>query len=207
MINPNEKGLLYYGTSMEQMLKLDQEGIDKPMVRQEQYISVSVSGYEGILPCEHPELKGMAEVFSNALKVAEFKDGYLKYHEGYVNSMTCFQGFGPCPNEYIHTFYGLSENYHDENRMTVVLSSSASKWLSKPDKDRKFEYLSLALHGFVSRIVPEDIIGWIVEDCKYDEILNKMKDGTLKQRALWKVSDFKPLELDLSKKNEYVVQG
>lgn len=59
-MNPNEKGLLYYGTSRKQMKVLDQEGIENPMVREEQYISVCISGYKGILPCRHPEIKKMS---------------------------------------------------------------------------------------------------------------------------------------------------
>lgn len=56
------------------MALLDQECINKPLRREEQYISVSISGYVGVLLCEHIELKSMANVFANQLKAENSKN-------------------------------------------------------------------------------------------------------------------------------------
>lgn len=67
----------------------------------------------------------MAEVFADSLGVAEFREKYLHYKDGYVNSLTCFQGFGPSPNKMTHTFDGLVPTRDNEKKLTVVIRKEA----------------------------------------------------------------------------------
>ena len=91
-------------------------------------------------------MKEFARVYTEELKIAELNNGCLFYKNGYINSMTCIEGFGPSPNKYFNSIYGLIENTRSNDLLTVVLSEKAEKYLVFPDKEREFEYLSLALH-------------------------------------------------------------
>jgi len=190
MINPNEEGIIYYGTDFEYLNDIDKNGLIKPHKRDEQYISVSISGYKGKVRCEHPELKEMARVFTNALKIASLNNGILFYKPGYENTITYQQGFGPNPNEYHHSYYGLVKNTRTINTIALVISKEAQKYLVIPDKSREFEYLSTALHGFIERINQEHILGWIVSDSRVHEVKERMAQGILKKRQIWSDKDF-----------------
>lgn len=208
MINPNQKGLIYYGTDIKYLENLDKNGLDRPRVRDEQYISVSISGYASEVPCDHEDLRELARVFSNGVQAADYTDGRLTYKEGYVYTLTCLHGFGPNPNKYYPGFYGFIENRRTINTVTAVISSEAEKYLITPDKGRTNEYLSLALHSFLREINPDLIVGWIVHREKAAEILTNMENGTLTQRALWIIEDadlFKPFEYDFTNRAKYAV--
>lgn len=76
----------------------------------------------------------------------------------------------------------------------IPLKRSWERHASKliyPDKENEFEYLSLALHGFMKMIVPEDIIGWIVPHERENEINNLIEKKSIKKRIVWIDSDFK----------------
>lgn len=61
--NLDKLGTIYYGTDIQYLEEIDYYGMDKPKFRKEQYISISISGYKGILPCAHNELNQLAEIF------------------------------------------------------------------------------------------------------------------------------------------------
>lgn len=205
MIDPNSCNMIYYGTDLNYIEDIDNNGLYKSRYREEQYISISISGYKGKLPCEHPELVGMAKIFSNELKVATFEDNYLHYNIGYVNSLTCFQGFGVCPNKYIHTFDGLVPNTNNNQKLTVVISDKASSLLVIPDKQNEFEYLSLAIHSFIKEIRPEDIVGYIVSQ-ENVEYLNKLIEiKKIKPRNIWAIEDFKSIPMENIDFKKYIV--
>jgi len=77
--DPNRKGIIYYGTDYQYTYDLDKSGLKSPRHRDEQFISVSISGYEGKTKCDHPELKEFAMVYSEEMKIAECNDGFLCY--------------------------------------------------------------------------------------------------------------------------------
>jgi len=101
MSYPNRNGTIYYGTDYQYIYDLDKFGLKSPRHRDEQFISVSISGYKSKIKCEHPELKEFASVYAEEIKIAKFSNGYLSYKNGYTNSLTCIEGFGPSPNLYI----------------------------------------------------------------------------------------------------------
>lgn len=206
MINPNKSGLIYYGTDLCYIEEIDKNGVSKPRYRNEQFISVSISGYQGIIACTHPELIDMARIFSEELKVATFKNGYLHYKQGYINSLTCFQGFGVCPNKYIHTFDGLKLNINNDSKLTVVISDKASSLLAIPDKSNEFEYLSLAIHSFIKIIRPEDIIGYIVTKSNALSLKDLIEAKKLTSKYIWGIEDFKGIEDENIDFKKYIVR-
>lgn len=208
MIDPNQKGLIYYGTDIKYIYDLDKNGLDKPRVRDEQYISVSISGYASAVPCNHDDLKELARVFSRGVHAADYTNGCLTYKPGYIYTLTCLHGFGPNPNKYYPGFYGLIENQRTVNTVTAVISSEAEKYLIRPDQTRTYEYLSLALHNFLQEINPDLIEGWIVHRTKAAEVQANMETGVLKNRALWVIEDvdlFPTFEYDFANRARYAV--
>jgi hypothetical protein len=204
IIDPNAKGMIYYGTDYQYIYELDKSGQKSPRYRDEQFISVSISGYESKTKCDgHPDLKEFARVFSEDLGVAECNEGFLSYKNGYVNSLTCVHGFGPSPNLYYHGFFGLIENSRSKDLVTAVLSEEAAKYLIFPDKERKFEDLSLALHCFIEEINPDFIEGWIVTDDHVDELKTKMATGEIKKREVWSIKAFEIFDFDMEHRSRY----
>jgi hypothetical protein len=203
MIDPNKKSTIYYGTDYQYIYDLDKEGLKSPRHRDEQFISVSISGYEGKTKCEHPELKEFARVYSEELKIAKCNDGFLSFKNGYINSVTCVEGFGPSPNLYYNSFFGLIENSRSKDLVTAVLSDKATKYLVYPDEEREFEHLSLALHGFIEEINPDFIIGWIVTDEHTNELKNKMDTGEMKEREVWSIKNFQTFNFDMEHRSRY----
>jgi len=203
LCDPNKKGTIYYGTDYQYIYELDKLGLKSPRHRDEQFISISISGYEGKVKCEHPELIEIAKVYSEELKIANYKDGFVSYKNGYINSITCAEGFGPSQNLFYHCYYGLIENKHSKDLVTVVLSDKAEKYLAFPGKEREFEYLTLALHGFIEKIDPDSILGWIVADEHVQEVKNKMNTGELKEREVWSVKIFEKFNFDIEHRARY----
>jgi hypothetical protein len=201
--DPNKKGIIYYGTDYQYIYELDNSGLKSPQHRDEQFISVSISGYESKIKCEHPDLKEFGRIYSQELKIAEYKEGFLTYKNGYVNSMTCVDGFGPNPNAYYNSFFGLIENSRTKDLVTAVLSTEAEGDIVFPDKEREFEYLSLALHGFLKEINHNFIIGWIVADEHMNELKVKMNSGKMEKREIWPISEFNKFDLDLEHRSRY----
>jgi hypothetical protein len=200
---PNQKGTIYYGTDYQYIYDLDKSGLKSPRHKCEQFISVSISGYEGRIKCEHPELKEFARVYSEKLKAAEYKEGFLNYKSGYINSVTCIEGFGPNPNSHYNSFFGLVQNLCSKDLVTAVLSKEAGKHLVFPDEEKKFEYLSLALHGFIREINQDFIIGWIVADERMQELKDKMDSSKIKKRKVWPISKFTKFIFDLEHRSRY----
>jgi hypothetical protein len=203
VINPNESGLIYYGTDIKYLEELDNVGLDKPRHRDEQYISVCISGYRGLVKCDYPDLKEMARVFVEELKIARLHEGHLHYKPGYENSMTYQQGFGPNPNVYHHTLYGLIDNSRTQATVTAVLSKETEKYFVIPNKERKFEYLSLAIHSFIEKIDPNLIVGWILPDAKVNEVRWMMENGKLRSRAVWSEKLFDSFKYDVISPQRY----
>ena len=201
--DPNEKGIIYYGTDYQYIYDLDKSGLKSPRHRDEQFISVSISGYESKSKCEHPELMEFVRVYSEELKIAEYSEGFLSYKNGYVNSITCVEGFGPNPNLYYNGYFGLIENSRSKDLVTAVLSEKAEKYLIYPDKEREFEHLSLALHGFIQEINPDFILGWIVADEHVNELKNKMLAGEIKEREVWSIKNFQQFSFDMKHRSRY----
>ena len=201
--DPNAQGLIYYGTDYQYINDLDKFGLTSPRHRDEQFISVSISGYESKTKCEHPELTEIARVYSEELKVINFNDGFVSYKNGYINSLTCVEGFGPSPNLYYNSYFGLIENSRAKDLVTAVLSDKAAEYLVFPDKEREFEHLSLALHGFIEEINPDFIIGWIAADEHVHELINKMVTGEIKKREVWSVKSFQTFNFDMERRSRY----
>jgi len=201
--DPNRKGLIYYGTDYQYIFELDKSCLKSPRHRHEQFISVSISGYESQTKCEHPDLKEFARIYSEELKIAKCNKGFLCFENGYVNSITCVEGFGPSPNLYYNSYFGLIENSHSTNLVTAVLSDNAAKYLVYPSKEREFEYLSLALHGFIEEINPDFIIGWILADEHVQEIKTKMDTGEMEKREVWSIKIFKTFDFDIEHRSKY----
>jgi len=201
--DPNKKGIVYYGTDYQYINDLDKLGLKSPRHRDEQFISVSISGYESKTKCEHPDLKEFVRIYSEELKIAKYNDGFLSYKDGYVNSVTCVEGFGPSPNLYCNSYFGLIENSRSKNLVTAVLSDEAAKYLVYPDKEREFEHLSLAVHGFIEEIKSDFIIGWIVADEHVQELKNKMVTGEMKEREVWSVKNFQTFSFDMEHRSRY----
>jgi len=201
--DPNKKGTIYYGTEYKYIIDLDRSGLESPRHRDEQYISISISGYESKSKCEHPELIEIARVYSEEIKIANYNDGFLSYKNGYINSLTCVEGFGPSPNLYNHCYYGLIENSRSKDLVTAVISDKAEKYLAFPDKEREFEHLTLALHGFIEKIYPDFIIGWIVADENVKELKNKMAEGEMKNREVWSLKEFQTFNFDMEHRSRY----
>jgi len=203
VIDPNKKSVIYYGTDYQYIYDLDKFGLKFPRHRNEQFISVSISGYESKTKCEHPDLMEFVRVYSEEIKIAEYNNGFLSYKNGYINSVTCVEGFGPSPNLYYNSYFGLIENSHSKDLVTVVLSDEAEKYLVFPDKEREFEHLSLALHGFIEEINPALIIGWIVADEHVQEIKNKMIMGEMETREVWSIKAFQSSNFDIEHRARY----
>jgi len=201
--DPDKKGTIYYGTEYQYIYDLDKSGLKSPRHRDEQFISVSISGYESKAKCEHPELMEFVRVYSEELKIAGYNDGFLSYKNGYVNSITCVEGFGPNPNLYYNSYFGLIENSRSIDLVTAVLSEKAEKYLVYPDKDREFEHMSLALHGFIEEIDPDLIIGWIVTDEHVNELKNKMVTGKMKEKEVWSIKKFPTFNFDMEHRSRY----
>jgi len=127
----------------------------------------------------------------------------LTYKNGYANSITCVEGFGPNPNLYYNSFFGLIENSRSKDLVTAVLSANASEYLVYPDREREFEHLSLALHGFIEEINPDLIMGWIVADEHINELKNKMAAGEMKKREVWPIKNFQKLSFDMEHRSRY----
>lgn len=98
--------------------------------------------------------------------------------------MTYVEGFGPNPSSHLRGFFGLVPNTRTTNTLTVIIDPSAIKKLVIPSTEREFEYLSLALHGFMDSINENDIMAWIVPEVHYNDVKHKMNSGKLKQRVL-----------------------
>ena len=203
MNDPNSKDLIYYGTEFKFIEELDRCGLKSPRFRKEQYISVSISGYKSEIKCEHPELKEFARVYCDELQIADLIDGCLHYKDGYTNSITCVEGFGPNPNLYYNSFYGLVSNSTKREVVTAVISEKASRYLVIPDPVNEFEYLSLSLHSFIEQILPEYIVGWIVPEDKVDEINNRINKGFMEKRQVWAVNQFESFNYDLEHLSRY----
>jgi len=201
--DPNKKGVIYYGTDYQYIYDLDKFGLKSPRHRNEQFISVSISGYESKAKCEHPDLMEFARVYSEEIKIAEYKDGFLSYKNGYINSVTCVEGFGPSPNLYYNSYFGLIENSRSKNLVTAVISEKAGKYLVFSDKEREFEHLSLALHSFIAEIDPALIIGWIVADEHVQELKDKMIMGKIETREVWSTKEFQTFNFDIKHRARY----
>jgi len=201
--DPNKKGVIYYGTDYQYIYYLDKSGLKSPRYRNEQFISVSISGYESKTKCEHPDLLEFARVYSQELKIAEYNNRFLSYKNGYINSVTCVEGFGPSTNLYYNSYFGLIENSRSKDLVTAVISDKAEKYLVFPDKEREFEHLSLALHGFIEEINPALIIGWIVADEHVQELKNKMIMGEMETREVWSIQAFQTFNFDIEHRARY----
>ncbi|QUI23111.1 hypothetical protein HZI73_12800 [Vallitalea pronyensis] len=199
----NDRGTIYYGTDIKYIEELDKEGLTKPRCRDEQYISVSISGYKSAIPITHPELIDMARVYSQEMQICTLKDQKLYFKTGYENTLTYIEGFGPNPSQYLKSYYGLVVNNRTANTMTAVLNHSAHEALVQPEKARTFEYMSSALHGFIAHIVPDMIEGWIVPEQRYHSINELMDKGKIRRLKLWKDTDFKPIQYDMGRKVMY----
>lgn len=201
----NEKGTIYYGTSIEHIKELDKKGLDKPRERNEQYISVSISGYTSAVEIMHEDLEGMGRVFSDEMKICSIRDNKIHYKIGYINSLTHIQGFGPNRSKYLFSLYGPVENKRSEDTLVAVIGKECSDQLVEPDKENEFEYMSLALHGFVKIIEPDHIKGWIVSRKHYPYIHNMMLNGQLCKRKIWIDDEFEEITFDEDKFYKYSV--
>lgn len=183
-MNVNQPGIIYYGTNIKHLTDIDQNGLYKPRHRKEQFISVSISGYEATHELAHPELVETGRVFAEHIGNATLNGKRLVYKPGYHNSFTYLEGFGPNPSKYLRCIFGLIHNKRTENTMTVVLEPAAKKYLVEPDRENTFEYFSMAIHGFISCVDPELIAGWIVPEQEYDRVVHMMDSGEIQKRQI-----------------------
>lgn len=200
----NEKDTIYYGTAIEHLEEIDQNVILKPRHRHEQYISVSISAYESPIDILHEDIKRMAQTFSLA-DICSINNNRICYNAGYRNTLTHIQGFGPNRNKYLFGYYGLIDNERSQDTIVAVIGKEHSHLLVQPDKEKEFEYMSLALHGFVKEIKPEHIKGWIVPTKHYQDIKTKMAQGKITKRLLWTEEDVESIHFQEDKPYLYAL--
>lgn len=171
MVDINEIGMIYYGTKVEN-LKMILGGITKPLERNEQYISVSISGYKGIIPLNvHEDLIYLGSIYKKEYNAMEIDDlMYGKWKIGYKNSLTYIDGFGPNNEQFYNSFGEKKENNRKGKNITLILGNSIE--IAYPEKIGKepFEYYSLALHSFVKEIKLENILGIICDKNNINEV-------------------------------------
>ena len=200
----NSKGTIYYGTSISYIEDLDKNGLSKPRERHEQFISVSISGYESPIELCHKDLEGMARVFTD-VGISKILNNRLIYKTGYHNSLTYIQGFGPNPSKHLLSIYGLVENNRTNETLVAVIDKKYGNHLVEPNEENLMEHMSLAIHGFIEYIKPEFIVGWVVPDKYFEEIDVKMKSGILKKRKLWSANQIEEILFDDQKSYKYPI--
>ncbi|MDC7224579.1 MAG: hypothetical protein PQJ60_12620 [Spirochaetales bacterium] len=191
-----EQGTIFFGTRYENIYRLDSEGVEKPFQREERYISVSASGYCGGVSCfEHKDLDLLSRIYSEELNAASLDgEGYLSWKEGYKNSLTYHDGFGPCDRPTFHRFGKHVKNDRKGQNVCALIHPSHSSSFVIPDKgadknELPFEYLSLALHPFIKKIDPEMIFAWIGDEKNYDRIRKDMAEGLLRKKEVYLVEE------------------
>lgn len=84
---------------------------------------------------------------------------------------------------------GLIENDDYATKIAVVIRESAKKYLTQPSAKNEFEYMSLALHAFITRINPEDIVGYVISAENIEKVHMLMGEERLKSRKIWLVEN------------------
>lgn len=188
----NAQGMLYFGTRIKNLVRLDSDEITRPLVKKaEELISVSVSGYRGMMPVTvHPEIKVLADTLIEDGH-AELVDGHLAYRVGYNHSLTAYHGFGPSKTLPRNVFSNKDLTGRNRTNIAAVLANDPANLAGHTlDRSRSwFEYLSLSLHEFVHRISPELIVGWIVSRENVAVVREWVETNAIRPLPIWAVQD------------------
>jgi len=193
----NSKDTIYYGTQVENIYKLDKYSIDKPFIRSEKFISVSISGFIGYLPVtSHDEIEFLSNIYSKKYNAADIDDNkIIHWKTGYKNSLTYIDGFGPSDMKHFNVFGETKINNRIGQNIVAIIDKKYIteivniEYFNKIKTDNLFEYLSLSLHGFIKRIEPKMILGWIVDEENFEQISKDMTDGKLSNKPLYIVDN------------------
>jgi hypothetical protein len=171
----NLEKTIYFGTRIDYLSLVLTNGITKPSTREEKYISVSVSGYSAPIDINcHKEVNELAHVYLNQYKACVLDTKYrLQWKNGYNNSMTSIDGFGPSKLEYFNVFGQKELNTRKNENIALVINNDYFSELiypSKSDIEIDYNYLSLALHPFISQITSNMVDGIIVSKFMYDKV-------------------------------------
>lgn len=190
MFNVNQKNTVYFGTHIKNLDALI-NGITTPLIRDEKYISVSVSGYCSVIPVSaHEELSFLADMYVSRLKAAILTEhACLQWKTGYKNSLTYLDGFGPNENDTYHEFGRMIKNNRKGTNICAVIKGSKADIITL-DKSSvsEFEYLSQALHPYIRQISLEIIEGFITDKHNYDEVESYLLKRSI-DKKIWKVDD------------------
>jgi len=185
----NKPGIIYYGTKLEYLEQV-LHGINKPIIRNESFISVSISGYTGLLPLTvHEDLLFLGNVYKNKYNAAYIdQDSYIHWKDGYINSLTCIDGFGPNDKAYYNVFGVKKKNTRKGENIALVMNRNTE--IALPEKGFGFphEYLSLALHSYIKKIEVKDISGIICDDNNKAIVENKLREMCLELKT-WNVKE------------------
>ena len=171
----NLQKTIYFGTKIDCLSLILKDGIIKPLKREEKYISVSVSGYSAPIDINcHKEVNELAHVYLNQYKACELDTRYrLQWKNGYNNSMTNIDGFGPSKLEYFNVFGQKELNTRKNENIALVINKNYFSELIYPcksDTEIDYSYLSLALHPFISQITSNMVDGIIVSKFMYEKV-------------------------------------
>jgi hypothetical protein len=190
----NREGIIYYGFDISLLDEIDKNGIN---YHQEKniLISVSQSGYEGVLPFTlHEEIEFLSkEIYSKEYNAVSLEEEYIKWNSGYKNSLTYIDGFGATDLAEYNSF-GVKKETRVGRRITAVIDNNKSNQLLTKEEVLKYkeceeEYLSLALHPYAKAIAPESIIGWITDNGNIETVKDKMSANDISSRKVWLASE------------------
>lgn len=190
MYNINQKNTVYFGTQLKNIDSL-LRGITIPLARNEKYISVSVSGYTSVIPVtEHEELSFLAGIYISTYKAAVLNEhNCMQWKTGYKNSLTYIDGFGPNEQETYHEFGKRIKNNRKGANICAVINKSKAKLIScRKETVSDFEYLSQALHPYITEICLPMIEGFIVDQYNYDEVESILIKKSI-DKKIWKVEE------------------
>ncbi|MBP7479918.1 MAG: hypothetical protein KA785_05665 [Spirochaetaceae bacterium] len=190
MFNVNQKNTVYFGTHIKNLEALI-NGITTPLIRDEKYISVSVSGYCSVIPVtSHEELSFLAGMYVSTYKAAVLNEhNCMQWKRGYKNSLTYIDGFGPNEHETYHEFGKMLKNNRKGTNICAVIKGSKADIITL-DKSAvsEFEFLSQALHPYIREISIPMIEGFIVDQYNYDDVESLLIKRSI-DKKIWKVEE------------------
>lgn len=189
MYDINSKDTIYFGTKLENIYTLDKTIVRKPFVKDEKYISVS--SYRGKLPIScHEDISYLSRIFTDKFKASMIDEkNYIKWKNGYKNSLTYIDGFGPNENQYYNEFGKDITNTRVGENIAAIIDKKYISELIIPDKLCNFKYLSTSLHSYIKKITPEMVIGWIADSNNIERIRYDMRVGNLRNNNIYLVDE------------------
>jgi len=188
----NEAGTIYFGTKFENINKV-LLGLSSPIERDEKYISVSVSGYKGLLPLTvHEEILYLGNIYKSEYNALDIDSSmYCHWKTGYKNSLTYIDGFGPNKRESYNVFGEQKENNRKGQNVAFVIDKKYqyklmdSKALEKTTME---EHFSLALHSFISEITYDMISGIVFDSFNIEQGKEFLKKNKI-DKKIWNIEN------------------